>query len=367
MSGPKGHVYQVVSAAELRRRAIAAAKAFIESRRSELESLAFRASAWPAAHARVQALLASMPTGAGDDLDRLQSDAQRAQALVQRATEAVQAALNQAASDAVRLRRFRTHRRHRRVRADRHDPHDHDTSHHHRHRRPRTPAHQARLPRAEIARHRPRHRPAPPRPSATPPHPDRTLRRGRHLRGRAHGRRRRQRRPHHPSPGRRASQRPPRQRRPHLRPGPQAAEPPFVRLPVARRMAGQAACAARRARPELIQIDAAFLASLRAGRNLDQIRTSWCRPATKTWSCRVGEQISALLSEAQLDGFESFTDNDLDAVRDWASANSPELLAENIDDDPIAWISRVSLRWLEINAPFYQEIPSPSSTAPRRT
>lgn len=101
MSGPKGVHYEVVSPEEQRRRAIAAAKSSIRARRAELEMLAARADAWPAARGEVAQLLSSAPSDLGEDLDALQRHAEQLAQSISRAESTLARAREQAERQAI--------------------------------------------------------------------------------------------------------------------------------------------------------------------------------------------------------------------------------------------------------------------------
>jgi len=71
MSGPKGIGYTVVSAEELRRRAIEAGRASVLARRAELSELLARSGAFPAAQRRIRELVASSPSAESNEPEEL--------------------------------------------------------------------------------------------------------------------------------------------------------------------------------------------------------------------------------------------------------------------------------------------------------
>lgn len=102
MSGPKGIGYTVVSAEELRRRAVEAGRASVQARRAMLAELVARAGALPAAQRRVRELAESAPTAESDDPQELSLRAERLSVRINEAHDVLAQARAEAGRAAVR-------------------------------------------------------------------------------------------------------------------------------------------------------------------------------------------------------------------------------------------------------------------------
>lgn len=102
MSGPKGIGYTVVSAEELRRRAVEAGRASVQARRAMLAELVARAGAFPAALRRVRELAESAPTEESDEPAELTRRAERLSVRIAEAHEVLAQARAEAGRAAVR-------------------------------------------------------------------------------------------------------------------------------------------------------------------------------------------------------------------------------------------------------------------------
>lgn len=116
----------------------------------------------------------------------------------------------------------------------------------------------------------------------------------------------------------------------------------------------------------MFQLDDQFLSDVGLDDMPEEQKKPFLQHIYEELELRVGTRLSEGLSDAQLDEFESFVNNDADKVTAWLAANQPDYANEqtyiNLTQkapaaSPAALAAEyASLRWLEINRPNYRDV-----------
>lgn len=117
----------------------------------------------------------------------------------------------------------------------------------------------------------------------------------------------------------------------------------------------------------MFQIDDKFLKDVGLGDLPEEQQQAFLAYFREQLELRVGTKLSDGLSDAQLAEFEGFIDRDMDATRQWVSANAAEYENDQVyqklkagapatvsADDILA--EYASLRWLSLNRPDYRDV-----------
>lgn len=119
----------------------------------------------------------------------------------------------------------------------------------------------------------------------------------------------------------------------------------------------------------MFNLDEDFLASLGLATMPPSEKVVFLRFLHETLELRVGEALSAELSDEQMGEFEAFMDRDMHAVSLWFEANAPDFASHDafekllsaappdVSDEDVLCEYGSSL-WLQINRPNYKEVVS---------
>lgn len=117
----------------------------------------------------------------------------------------------------------------------------------------------------------------------------------------------------------------------------------------------------------MFQLDDNFLNDLGLGALPAEQKQAFLQHIYEQLELSVGTKLSEGLSDAQMQEFEAFVDQDEEKVRQWFSENLPDYetaedfmrLKEGVHADApeIAILSEYgSLKWLEVNRPDYRQV-----------
>ncbi len=117
----------------------------------------------------------------------------------------------------------------------------------------------------------------------------------------------------------------------------------------------------------MFRLDDSFLDELGLGQLPDEQKQAFLDHIYSQLELRVGTQLSAGLSDAQLAEFESFVDRNADKVYTWISTYAPAYAMDPsfielqrkvpAGTDPIVVLAEyASLKWLGINRPDYKQV-----------
>lgn len=116
----------------------------------------------------------------------------------------------------------------------------------------------------------------------------------------------------------------------------------------------------------MYSIDNSFLEQVGLSSMPEEQKGPFLEYAQEQLEVRIGEQMSAVLSEAQLDEFEKIINNDPEVISTWATRLGDykrdtvfTTILENLSgdpDDPEVLTSYITAKWLDQNCPQYTQI-----------
>ena len=116
----------------------------------------------------------------------------------------------------------------------------------------------------------------------------------------------------------------------------------------------------------MYSIDNSFLEQVGLSSMPEEQKGPFLEYAQEQLEVRIGEQMSAVLSEAQLDEFEKIINNDPEAINAWVAKLGDykrdtvfTTILQNLSgdpEDPEVLTSYVTAKWLDQNCPQYQQI-----------